>query len=273
MKRSCKNWMLFLIVAIVVPCQQAFGDANGKKPNILILATGGTIAGAAATGTQSAYTSGAVTIDAMVNAVPGIKDLANIKGEQVANVGSQDMSFDIMLKVAKRINELLPTNDVDGIVVTHGTDTMEETAYFLNLVVKSDKPVVLVGSMRPSTAVSADGPLNLFNAVGVASDPASAGRGVLVVMNDWIHGAHSLTKTSTTAVQTFMSPLRGLVGVTAYGKDDFYSKPQWKNTTASEFDVSNVRELPRVDIVFGCADKSPYLIDASVNNGAKGIVI
>ena len=126
-----------------------------------------------------------------------------------------------MLKVAKRINELLPTTDVDGIVVTHGTDTMEETAYFLNLVVKSDKPVVLVGSMRPSTAVSADGPLNLYNAVAVASDPKSKGRGVLVVMNDWIHAAHSLTKTSTTDVQTFMSPLRGLVGVVSLRQERF----------------------------------------------------
>ena len=144
---------------------------------------------------------------------------------------------------------------------------------FLNLIVKSDKPVVLVGSMRPSTAVSADGPLNLYNAVAVAGDPNAKGRGVLVVMNDWIHGAHSLTKTSTTDVQTFMSPLRGLVGVVAYGKDDFYNVPPWKNTTSSEFDISNVTKLPRVDIVFADVDMSPDLIDASVNAGAKGIVI
>jgi len=137
---------------------------------------------------------------------PGIKGLAHIKDEQVSNVGSQDMTLAIMLTLAKRINELLAQNDVDGIVVTHGTDTMEETAFFLNLVVKSEKPVVLVGSMRPSTAVSAGGPLNLFDAVGVAADPKTGGRGVLVVMNDWIHAAHSLTKTSTTATQTFMSP-------------------------------------------------------------------
>lgn len=270
MKLYNKRLIVFLLF-VVASYQSVF--SQGKKPNIVILATGGTIAGAAATGTQSAYTSGAVTIDAMLSAVPGIKDLANIKGEQISNVGSQDMSFDIMLKLAKRINELLPTSDVDGIVVTHGTDTMEETAYFLNLTVKSDKPVVLVGSMRPSTAVSADGPLNLYEAVAVAGDPGAAGRGVLVVMNNWIHGAHSLTKTSTTAVQTFMSPLRGLVGVTAYGKNDFYSNPSWKHTTASEFDVSNVTKLPRVDIIFACADMSPDLIDASVNNGAKGIVI
>ena len=271
MKRSQKIWVLPVVFLLVIGCQNAASE--GRKPNIVILATGGTIAGAAASGTQSSYTSGAVTIDAMVNAVPGIKDLANIKGEQISNVGSQDMSFDIMLKLAKRINELLPSSDVDGIVITHGTDTMEETAYFLNLTVKSDKPVVMVGSMRPSTAVSADGPLNLYNAVAVAADPRSKGRGVLVVMNDWIHAAHSLTKTSTTAVQTFMSPLRGLVGVTAYGKNDFYSNPPWKHTKQSEFDVKDVNSLPRVDIVFADVDMPPDLIDASANNGAKGIVI
>jgi L-asparaginase len=178
-----------------------------------------------------------------------------------------------MLAVAKRINELAAKPDVDGIVITHGTDTMEESAFFLNLVVKTEKPVVMVGSMRPSTAVSADGPLNLYNAVGVAIDPEAMGRGVLVVMNDWIHAAHSLTKTSTTAIQTFMSPLRGVVGVANYGKNDFYNTPQWRHTTMSEFDVANVSKLPRVDIVFACADMPPDLIDASVTNGAKGIVI
>jgi L-asparaginase len=158
-------------------------------------------------------------------------------------------------------------------VITHGTDTMEETAFFLNLTVKSDKPVVLVGSMRPSTAVSADGPLNLYNAVAVAADPNAKGRGVLVVMNDQIHAAHSLTKTSTTAVQTFMSPLRGLAGVTAYGKNDWYNTPPWKHTDQSEFDIASVNKLPRVDVVFADADMSADLIDASVNAGAKGIVI
>jgi len=262
--------LLLAIVLFVAGVQSAVAQ---KKPNIVILATGGTIAGAAATGTQAGYKSGAVTIDAMIAAVPGLSDMANIKGEQISNVGSQDMSFDIMLKVAKRINELMPKSDVDGFVITHGTDTMEETAFFLNLVVKGDKPVVMVGSMRPSTAVSADGPLNLYNAVGVAIDPNARGRGVLVVMNDWIHAAHSLTKTSTTAIQTFMSPLRGVVGVASYGKNDFYNTPQWKHTSGSEFDINDVNKLPRVDIVFACADMPADLIDASVTNGAKGIVI
>src|ERR1700760_4036646 len=233
-------YLVILILTFAVGCKNSPAK---DKPDIVILATGGTIAGAAASGTQSAYTSGAVTIDAMLKAVPGIEKLANIKGEQISNVGSQDMSFDIMLKLAKRINELLATPGVDGIVITHGPDTMEETAYFLNLTVKSDKPVVLVGSMRPSTAVSADGPLNLYNAVAVAADPQSRDRGVLVVMNDHIHGAHSLTKTSTTDVQTFMSPMRGLVGVVAYGKADFYNTPPWKHTSQSEFDVTGVTRL------------------------------
>jgi len=269
------NWLhhrrLALVLAVLVVSVQ-FSAAQARKPNVTILATGGTIAGAAATGTQAGYTSGAVTIDAMVAAVPGIRDLANIKGEQVSNVGSQDMSYDILLKVAKRINELAKSTDVDGIVITHGTDTMEESAFFLNLTVKTDKPVVMVGSMRPSTAVSADGPLNLYNAVGVAADPKAKGRGVLVVMNDTIHAAHSLTKTSTTAVQTFLSPIRGVVGSANYGKNDFYSSPEWKHTTQTEFDIAQVTSMPRVDIIYAAMDMSPALIDAAAA-GAKGIVI
>ena len=162
----------------------------------------------------------------MIAAVPGITDLANIKGEQISNVGSQDMSFDILLKVAKRINELAQSTDVDGIVITHGTDTMEESAFFLNLTVKTDKPVVHGGLDAPvdrgQRRRSAES-LQRRRRRGRSGRPEVAG--VLVVMNDWIHGAHSLTKTSTTAVQTFMSPVRGLVGVASYGKNDFYTQP------------------------------------------------
>jgi len=272
MKRTRNTSIGMAIVALALIAQSS-AQAQAKKPNIVILATGGTIAGAAATGTQSAYKSGAVTIDAMVAAVPGIAELANIKGEQVSNVGSQDMSFQILLTVAKRINELAKSSDVDGIVITHGTDTLEDSAFFLNMAVKTDKPVVMVASMRPSTAVSADGPLNLYNAVGVAVDPNAKGRGVLVVMNDAIHAAHSLTKSSTTSVETFISPLRGLVGVASYGKNDWYTSPTWKHTTQTEFDVAKVSKLPRVDIIFASADMSPDLIDAAAANGAKGIVI
>jgi L-asparaginase len=271
MSTSCRTSLAIAISALAVNVQPV--DAQAKKPNVVILATGGTIAGSAASGTQLGYKSGAVGIDAMIAGVPGISELATIKGEQISNVGSQDMSFEILLNVAKRINARAKTNDVDGFVITHGTDTMEESAFFLNLTVKTDKPVVMVGSMRPSTAVSADGPLNLYNAVAVAADPQAKGRGVLVVMNDWIHAAHSLTKTSTTAVQTFMSPVRGLVGVASYGKNDFYSKPEWKHTTQTEFDIAQVTALPRVDIIFVGVDMSPELINASASGGAKGIVL
>jgi L-asparaginase len=121
--------------------------------------------------------------------------------------------------------------------------------------------------------VSADGPLNLYNAIGVAVDPAAKSRGVMVVMNDWIHAAHSLTKTSTTAVQTFLSPVRGLVGIASYGSNDWYNMPAWRHTTRSEFDISRVTTLPRVDIVYGYADMPADAIDSAVRNGAKGIVI
>ena len=163
--------------------------------------------------------------------------------------------------------------DVDGIVITHGTDTIEETAYFLNLVVKSKKPVVLTAAMRPSTALSADGPLNFYNAVAVAANKDAAGRGVLVVVNDWIHGASSLTKTSTTAVQTFLSPLRGLVGTVAYGEAEFYRGPVGRNTVDSEFSLDGVTALPRVDIVMAHENMDGAIIDAAAAAGAKGIVI
>jgi len=247
--------------------------AAEKLPNVVVLATGGTIAGAAATDVQAAYTSGQVGVEQLLAAVPQAKKFASLKGEQIANIGSQDMNDEVWLKLAKRINELAAMPDVDGIVITHGTDTIEETAYFLNLVVKSKKPVVLTAAMRPSTALSADGPLNFFNAVAVAANKDAAGRGVLVVVNDWIHGASSLTKTSTTAVQTFLSPLRGLVGVVAYGEAEFYRGAVGKNTVDSEFSLDGVTALPRVDIVTAHANMDGAIVDAAVAAGAKGIVI
>ena len=251
-----------------------FSHAQNKDlPNVVILATGGTIAGSAASGTQAGYTSGKVGIETMIAAVPGIENLANVSGEQISNVGSQDMSVEIWLTLAKRINELLSTDAVDGIVITHGTDTQEETAYFLNLVVKSDKPVVTTGSMRPSTAVSAEGPLNLYNAVAVAADTKAKGHGVLVVMNDQIHSAHGVTKTNTTSVQTFMSPMHGLTGAVIYGQHEFYSKPHGIHGKDSEFNVDGITELPRVDIIYAGIDTPADMVEMSIKAGAKGIVI
>jgi L-asparaginase len=248
-------------------------DVAGKLPNVVVVATGGTIAGAAASDVQAAYTSGQVGVEQLLAAVPQAKKLAALRGEQVANIGSQDMNDEVWLKLARRVNELVAMPDVDGVVITHGTDTIEETAYFLNLVVKSRKPVVLTAAMRPSTALSADGPLNFFNAVAVAANKEAAGRGVLVVVNDWIHGAASLTKANTTAVQTFLSPLRGLVGTVAYGEAEFYRGPVGRNTVDSEFSLDGVTALPRVDIVMAHENMDGALIDAAVAAGAKGVVI
>ena len=248
-------------------------DRKEKLPVVAVLATGGTIAGAAASAVRADYTSGQVTVDAMIAAVPGLATLARLQAEQFANVGSQDMTFAIMIALAGRINTLLASDTVQGVVVTHGTDTMEETAHFLNLTVHSRKPVVMTGAMRPSTAISADGPLNLYNAVAVAADPDASRRGVMVVMNDRIHGAHSLTKTNTTSVETFISPINGLIGTVNYGKTQYFRRPFRNHTFKSEFDLEGIETLPRVDIVYACADMPPDLIDASIQNGARGIVI
>ena len=264
---------VFLVTVAAVPAPAQAQAAKGPLPNIVVLATGGTIAGAAATDVQAGYSSGQVGVEQLLNAVPQAKKLANLKGEQISNIGSQDMNDEVWLKLARRINELTASKDVDGVVITHGTDTIEETAYFLNLVVRSKKPVVLTASMRPSTALSADGPLNFYNAVAVAANKEAAGRGVLVVINDWIHGASSLTKTSTTAVQTFMSPLRGLIGTVAYGDAEFYRGPVGRNTVDSDFSLDKVTALPRVDIIMAYENMDGALIDAAVAAGARGIVI
>src|SRR6186997_2352931 len=237
---------LFVAVTLAT-ASAAFGEATPPAkhplPTIVVLATGGTIAGAASSDVQAAYTSGQVGVEELLAAVPQAKKLASLRGEQISNIGSQDMNDEVWLKLAQRINELAAMADVDGVVITHGTDTIEETGYFLNLVVKSRKPVVLTAAMRPSTALSADGPLNFYNAVAVAAHPDAAGRGVLVVVNDWIHGASSLTNSSTTGVQTFMSPVRGLVGTVAYGKAEFYRGPVGKHTVDSEFSIEGVSAL------------------------------
>ncbi|MCA1792523.1 MAG: asparaginase [Desulfobacteraceae bacterium] len=250
---------------------------HDMKPCVAILATGGTIAGISHAPTTAGYCSGKVPIRQMIASIPDIDTLARLTGEQISNVGSQDMSFDILVRLTRRINDLLGQDDIDGIVVTHGTDTMEETAFFLHLTVNSPKPVVVTGAMRPANAISADGPLNLFNSVAVAADPDARERGVLVVMNDRIHGAHSLTKTNTTSVETFLSPVNGLVGTVNYGDTVYFRFPFRRHTFLSTFCTLFCRQdpiiLPRVDIVYACLDMPPDLIDCSVAGGAAGIVI
>jgi L-asparaginase len=266
--------LIALSIAVAAQAQGARQtSSNPDLPHIVVLATGGTIAGAAGSDVQSAYTSGQVGVEQLIAAVPQAKKLANLSGEQISNIGSQDMNDEVWLKLATRINELVARPDVTGVVITHGTDTIEETAYFLNLVVKSKKPVVLTAAMRPSTALSADGPLNYYNAVAVAANRDAPGRGVLVVVNDWIHGASSLTKTSTTAVQTFLSPVTGLIGTVAYGAVEWYRAPVGRHTSASDFSVKGTTGLPRVDIIMASENMDGALIEAAVAAGAKGIVI
>ncbi|QSQ23241.1 type II asparaginase [Pyxidicoccus parkwayensis] len=248
-------------------------EKPAPRARVRILATGGTIAGAQASQTEYGYKSGTFKVEDLISAVPSMKELATLSGEQVANIGSQDMNDQIWLRLANRVNEVLKSDDVDAVVITHGTDTMEETAYFLNLVVKSAKPVVLVGSMRPATAVSADGPANLYNAVAVAADPGARGRGVLVVINDEVHAARNVEKMNTTNVEAFSSPERGPQALVHTGKISWFQPMDKRNTVRSEFSVEELQKLPRVDILYAHANMSPDLIDAAVRGGAKGIVM
>nr|WP_314069176.1 type II asparaginase [uncultured Campylobacter sp.] len=243
------------------------------KPNIYILATGGTIAGNSASATEGNYTAGSKGIEEILSAVPQLGDLATIKSEQISNIGSQEMNDEIWLKLANRVSELLTKNDVDGVVIMHGTDTMEETAYFLSLVIKSKKPIVLVGAMRSSTSISADGPLNIYNAVSVAADKNAREKGALVVMNDDIHAAREVTKTNTTNVAAFASPNSGKIGTVNYGVVNFYMAPLRKHTISSDFNIKDIKVLPRVDIIYGHAQDNGDLVDAAVQKGAKGIIV
>lgn len=246
--------------------------ALAAKPNIHILATGGTIAGTGSSATTSQYTAGQVAIGTLLDAVPQIKDIANVTGEQIVSIGSQDMNDQVWLTLANRINELLASPECDGIVVTHGTDTMEETAYFLNLTVHSDKPVVLTGAMRPSTAMSADGPLNLYNSVVTAASKESYGRGVMIVMNGLILGAHSTQKMNTVDVQTFQAPDAGPLGY-VYNSRPYYNMQTLKrHTTQSVFDVKGLKELPKVGIVYAYSNIDADVMEPFLTKGYKGII-
>jgi len=262
-------------IALIVGLVVASNQAALALPKIKVLATGGTIAGAQATQADAGYKSGAFSVDDLIKAVPQLKNIAEMSGEQVANIGSQTMNYEVWLKLAARVNEVLQSDDVDGVVITHGTDTMEETAYFLSLVVKSDKPVVLVGSMRPATAISADGPINLYNAVALAGSQQAKGRGPLVVLNDTIHYAREAQKMHTTHMDTFESPNRGIAGVMNTGKANFYSYISTRHTTNSEFSIEGLTaaNMPRVVVVYSYVNLGGEIIDALVANGVKGIVL
>jgi L-asparaginase len=267
--------LAFLTIAfsLLASAQQRAKPDISKLPKIKILATGGTIAGAQASKQQAGYQSGSFKVGDLINAVPQLQDIAQISGEQVANIGSQTMNNEVWLKLAKRLNEVLQDPTVDGVVITHGTDTMEETGYFLSLVEHSDKPVVLVGSMRPATAISADGPMNLYNAVAVAGNPQAKGRGPLVVLNDEIHYAREVQKMNATELNTFSSPNRGRAGVVNTGKAEFWTDLETRFGPRSEFSLDSQTDLPRVEIVYSYANLGREAIDFLVQQGVKGIVL
>lgn len=265
-----RSFFILFFCLLILPF--ANGQQKDKK-QVVVVATGGTIAGSGETSTTAGYTAGVATVDKMLLSVPGLNDVASVRGEQFCNIGSQDMSFGILLSLAERLNALLAQNDVDGVVITHGTDTMEESAFFLSLTVKSDKPVVITGSMRPSSALSAEGPLNLYNAVAVAASPLSVGRGVMVAMNDLIFDAQSFIKMNTSSVQSFQAPDKGPVGKVTYGVTEFYRYPSRKYGYNSQFAVTANSKLPRVDVIYGCTDMPADLIEASIKLGAKGLII
>lgn len=245
----------------------------GQLPRIVLVATGGTIAGSGESSATAGYKSGVASVDQMLQSVPDINKIATVSGIQFCNIGSQDMNFATLIGLAKQINTLLERDDVDGVVVTHGTDTMEESSFFLSLTVKSTKPVVMVGAMRPASALSAEGPLNLYNGIAVAASPQSAGHGVVVVMNDYIYDPQSLIKMHTSSVQAFQAPEKGAAGRVVYGDVHFYSSNNRRHGASSQFSVDAVTDLPRVDVIFGCTGMPADLIDASVKLGARGIVI
>lgn len=272
---SRKLIMALAIVCVLVLSMQAlcFAQSPDKLPNIKILATGGTIAGAGVSSTTTVgYTAAVTPVDKLISNVPELAKVANVSGEQISQVASESMTMEIWLNLAKRVNQLLANNDVDGIVITHGTDTLEETAYFLNLVVKSNKPVVLVGAMRPGTAMSADGPLNLYRSVVLAGSKEAVGKGVLVMMNDTIHSGRDVTKTITDRLDTFKAPEIGPLGFFTGDKPVFYRQTLRKHTVATEFDIMKITELPRVEIVYHYAGNAGTMIEAAINDNVKGIV-
>ena len=260
-----------LLVAIASGVAPA---AQSEKPRVYVLATGGTIAGQGSSPTDlSNYKASAIAGEQLVKAVPQIADVADVRVEQFANIASHDLTLENWLALSKRIQRIVADDPAAaGFVITHGTNTLEETAYFLNLTVRSDKPVVVVGAMRPATAISADGPLNLLNAVKTAISPDAKGKGTLIVMNDEINGARDTTKTNTLRVETFKASELGLLGYVDEDRVAFYRAPTKRHTAGSEFDIAPLTQLPKVAVVYSYVDPDPAVVRAVVAAGAKGIV-
>jgi len=244
-------------------------DTGSRR--IAILATGGTIAGRPQADGQG-YRAGALNIGDLLAAEPALEALADLRAEQVANVGSQAITVSIWLRLAARIRELLADDQTDGIVVTHGTDTLEETAYFLSLVLPWTRPVILTGAMRPAGAPGADGPANLLDAVALASDPCAGPRGPLVTLNGAIHSARDVQKISASAPCAFASPNRGPLGLVVHCQAHWHHPPAARRA----FDLAPATlaaGLPRVDVVAAYADAPADVVPWLVERGSRGIVL
>lgn len=247
-------------------------SAGRPLPSVAVLATGGTISGEAPDpDNPTAYESGVVGVDTLLSAAPDITRHADITGVQVANIGSEHMTEDVWLRLAETSARFL-AEGADGVVILHGTDTMEESALFLALALPTGKPVVLTGAMRPANAVGADGPMNILNAVRIAASPAAAGRGVMVAISDRIFDAHDVAKTDTLGLDAFAAPARGPVGVVVDGEARFLRPSAFNPALRGLFEPGRPAPLPRVDIIYGHAGQTRDLVDAAVVAGARGLV-
>ena len=280
-----KKYALFILALLLAVCcmlPAGLSESNEtatpgaetaqQRGKVVVLATGGTIAGVGDPGKTAGYTPGTLTAEMLLWGVPEIDEVAEIEAIQVCNVNSDDMTAEIWLQLANTINEMAQDPDVKGFVITHGTDTMEETAYFLNLTVKTDKPVVLTGSMRPATALSADGPLNLYEAVCLAASEEAVGKGVLIVFADRIYAARTMTKTSTYSVMAISAGEAGDIGIIRDGVVYLYESPTRKHTLASVFDVSGLETLPKVSVLYFSVDADPELLRYAAEH-SDGLVI
>ncbi|NWL18708.1 asparaginase [Pseudomonas umsongensis] len=263
---------LALLLLLPAALQAKEVETQQKLANVVVLATGGTIAGAGASAANSAtYQAAKVGIEQLIAAVPQLSELANVRGEQVMQIASESITNDNLLQLGRRVAELADSKDVDGIVITHGTDTLEETAYFLNLVEKTDKPIIVVGSMRPGTAMSADGMLNLYNAVAVASSKDARGKGVLVTMNDEIQSGRDVSKMINIKTEAFKSAW-GPLGMVVEGKSYWFRLPSKRHTMDSEFDIKNIQSLPDVEIAYSYGNVGDTAYKALAQSGAKAII-
>lgn len=246
---------------------------NASLPNVTIYATGGTIAGSANSSAQTTgYQAGALGIDTLIDAVPEITAVANVAGVQVSNVGSESITTSILLNISQQVAASLDDPYCQGVVITHGTDTLEESAFFLDLTINSTKPVVFVGAMRPATAVSADGPENLLAAVTLAGSGSAQGRGGMIVLNDRIASTWYATKTNANALDTFKAYEMGFLGYFIDIKPIFYYEAV-KPTGKAYFDVTGMTDLPQVDVLYGHQDLNVHLATAAVESGAQGLVL